>query len=50
MPILKRILVATDLSAAGHRAVMRAGQLARQWETGLFLVHARPDWNLFARW
>jgi nucleotide-binding universal stress UspA family protein len=49
MPILKRILVATDLSAMGHRAVMRAGQLARQWETGLFLVHARPDWNLFAR-
>jgi nucleotide-binding universal stress UspA family protein len=49
MPILKRILVATDLSAAGHRAVMRAGQLARQWESGLFLVHARPDWNLFAR-
>ena len=46
MPILKRILVATDLSATGHRAVMRAGQLARQWETGLFLVHARPDWNL----
>jgi nucleotide-binding universal stress UspA family protein len=49
MPILKRILVATDLSAGGHRAVMRAGQLARQWEAGLFLVHARPDWTLFAR-
>jgi nucleotide-binding universal stress UspA family protein len=48
MPILKRILVATDLSAAAHRAVMRAGQLARQWDAGLFLVHARPDWNLFA--
>ncbi len=29
---------------------MRAGQLARQWEANLFLVHARPDWNLFARW
>jgi nucleotide-binding universal stress UspA family protein len=50
MPILNRILVATDLSAAGKHAVMRAGQLARQWEAGLFLVHARPDWNLFARW
>jgi len=50
MPILKRILVATDLSAAAHSAVMRAGQLARQWEAHLFLVHARPDWNLFARW
>ncbi len=50
MPILKRILVATDLSATAHSAVMRAGQLARQWEANLFLVHARPDWNLFARW
>ncbi|MGA7540845.1 MAG: universal stress protein [Steroidobacteraceae bacterium] len=50
MPVLKRILVATDLSAASQRAVMRAGQLARQWEANLFLVHARPDWNLFARW
>ena len=49
MPILKRILVATDLSAAAHRAVMRAGQLARQWNAELFLVHARPDRNFFAR-
>src|SRR6202035_3024848 len=49
MPILKRILVATDLSAAAHRAVMRAGQLARQWGADLFLVRARRDWNLFAR-
>ena len=50
MPVLKRILVATDLSAAGQRAVLRAGQLARQWEAHLFLTHARPDWNLFSRW
>lgn len=50
MPVLKRILVATDFSPAGQRAVMRAGQLARQWEANLFLVHARPDWNLFSRW
>ena len=50
MPVLKRILVATDLSAAGRRAVMRAGQLARQWEANLFLAHVRPDWNLFSRW
>lgn len=50
MPVLKRILVATDFSAAGQRAVMRAGQLARQCEANLFLVHARPDWNLFSRW
>lgn len=48
MPILKRILVATDLSAAALRAVMRAGQLARQWNAELFLVHARPDLNLYA--
>jgi nucleotide-binding universal stress UspA family protein len=50
MPVLKRILVATDLSAASQRAVVRAAQLARQWEANLFLVHARPDWNLFSRW
>jgi nucleotide-binding universal stress UspA family protein len=50
MPVLKRILVATDLSAASEHAVMRAAQLARQWEARLFLVHARPDWNLFSRW
>lgn len=50
MPVLKRILVATDLSAGGQRAVMRAGQLAQQWEANLFLAHARPDWNLFSRW
>lgn len=50
MPVLKRILVATDLSPAGQRAVMRAGQLARQWEANLFLTHVRPDWNLFSRW
>lgn len=50
MPVLKRILVATDFSPAGQRAVMRAGQLARQWQAHLFLAHARPDWNLFSRW
>jgi universal stress protein E len=50
MPILKRILVATDFSPAGQRAVMRAGQLARQREASLFLAHVRPDWNLFSRW
>ena len=49
MPILKRILVATDLSAAAHRAVMRAGQLASQWGADLCVVRARPDWHLFAR-
>lgn len=50
MPVLKRILVATDLSVAAQRAVMRAGQLAQQWEANLFLGHVRPDWNLFSRW
>lgn len=48
MPILKRILVATDLSTAAHRAVMRAGQLARQWGADLYLVRVRRNWNLFA--
>ena len=49
MPILKRILVATDLSATAHRAVMRAGQLSRQWGAELCLVRARHDWHLFPR-
>jgi nucleotide-binding universal stress UspA family protein len=49
VPILKRILVATDLSSAAQRAVMRAGQLARQWGADLCLVRVRHDWNLFAR-
>ena len=47
MPILKRILVATDLSTAAHHAVMRAGQLASQWGADLYLVRVRPSWNLF---
>jgi nucleotide-binding universal stress UspA family protein len=49
MPILKRILVATDLSAAAHCAVMRAGQLAKQWGAELCVVRARHDWHLFPR-
>lgn len=46
--VLKRILVATDFSAAGRVAVGRAGQLAKQNEANLFVVHAHPDWNLLA--
>lgn len=46
--IVRRILVATDFSAAAHLAVWRAGQLASQNDAYLHLVHARPDWNLFA--
>ena len=49
MPILKRILVATDLSATAHRAVMRAGQLSSQWGADLCVVRARHDWHLFPR-
>lgn len=45
----KRILAATDFSAAARRAVERAGQLARAHQAQLYLVHARPDWNLFCR-
>ena len=50
MSLLTRILVATDFSPAGRRAVMRAGQLASQYKADLQLVHATPDWSLFARW
>jgi nucleotide-binding universal stress UspA family protein len=47
---LKRILAATDLSVSGRHAIMRAAQLAKQWGASLHVVHARPDWNLYARW
>jgi len=48
-PRVSRILVGTDYSPAAHRAVCRAGQLARQLGATLQLVHAQPDWNLFSR-
>lgn len=35
-----RILLATDLSARGDRALDRAAQLARQWQVPLLVVHA----------
>jgi nucleotide-binding universal stress UspA family protein len=46
---LKRIVVASDFSAAAHQAVCRAGQLAKQNQARLHLIHVRPDWNLFSR-
>jgi universal stress protein E len=49
MKLLNRILVATDYSMAGQRAVTRAGQLANQHAADLQIVHATPDWNLFSR-
>src|SRR5579859_674924 len=50
MKLLKRILVATDFSPAGQRAVTRAGLLAHQHEADLLVLHVTPDWNLFSRW
>src|ERR1700727_2851354 len=47
--LLNRILVATDFSVAGQRAVTRAAQLHHQHEANLQLLHAAPDWNLFSR-
>lgn len=35
-----KILLATDLSARGDRALDRAAQLARQWKAELIIVHA----------
>jgi len=35
-----KILLATDLSARGDRALDRAAQLARQWKAELVIVHA----------
>jgi nucleotide-binding universal stress UspA family protein len=46
--IVRRILVASDFSGAAHLAVCRAGQLAKQNDAYLHLIHARPDWNLFS--
>ncbi len=46
--LLRRILVATDFSPAGHAAVARAGQLADQYQCQLMVIHATPDWTLFA--
>lgn len=36
----KKILLGTDLSARGDRALDRAAQLARQWGSQLLIVHA----------
>ena len=36
----KKILLATDLSGRGDRALDRATQLARQWDSELVVVHA----------
>ena len=36
----RKILLATDLSARGDRALDRAAQLARQWNAALVVVHA----------
>jgi nucleotide-binding universal stress UspA family protein len=46
--LLRRILVATDFSPAGHAAVARAGQLADQYQCQLMVFHATPDWTLFS--
>jgi len=49
MNLLRRILVATDFSPAGHAAVARAGQLADQYHCQLMVFHATPDWTLFSQ-
>ena len=50
MDLLNRILVATDFSLAGRVAVTRTGQLVRQHNAKLHMVHVTPDWKLFSRW
>lgn len=42
----KRILLATDLSGRGDRALDRATQLANQWDAELLIVHALEDEGL----
>ena len=48
MRIVTRILAATDFSAAGDAALSRAGQIAAQQGAELHVIHATPDWTLFA--
>ncbi len=48
MNIIKRIMAATDFSAAGHAALARAAQIASQHGAELDVLHATPDWNLFS--
>ncbi len=48
MNTIKRIMVATDFSAAGHTALARAAQIASQQAAELDVLHATPDWNLFS--
>lgn len=50
----RTILLATDLSARSDRALDRAVQLARQWNSKLLIVHAlekppagAPGWTQF---
>jgi nucleotide-binding universal stress UspA family protein len=50
MNVLNRILAATDFSPASRSALTRAGQLAHQHDAELQLLHAAPNWDLFARW
>jgi len=49
MSVSSRILVATDFSVSAAAAVARAGQLAKEHQAELRLIHASPDWKLFSR-
>jgi universal stress protein E len=40
---MRRILAATDFSTRSHRALRRAGLLARKRDAGLTLVHVVED-------
>ena len=47
--MLQRILVATDFSPAAHRAVLRAGVIARQSGAELTVLHVLPERGLLER-
>jgi len=49
MSTVHRVLAATDFSPAGHAAIARAGQLTRQFQCELTVLHATPDWTQFSR-
>ena len=46
----QKILLATDLSSRGDRALDRAAQLARQWDAELIVVHALEPQTTSSPW
>ena len=50
LPPPQKILLATDFSSRGDRALDRAAQLARQWDAELIVVHALEPQTTSSPW